>query len=576
MARMLPELTEEQLRGLKSAAEARFYEECRRQLPADVLVIYSLNWIYRNGRGWLVEGEADFTIVVPQSGVFAVEVKGGGVSFDAAKGRWQSIDRNGVVHDIKDPFRQANSERHALKDQLLGHGLWRRWRGARVTLGHAVMLPDIHDAQPLLAPGRQRPIIGVDTDIVALVPWLARLQAFWTQANEDPLGAQGVQVVEDVLCSSIEVRPALRAVLDAAEQARFRLTTNQARVLRILGNRKRAVIAGGAGTGKTLIAVEKARQLAEIGMSVLLLCYNRPLADALAAGVTDQPRITVLSFHQLCDRRIAEARQAAGVDLLAEAQAAFPGAGEKHTFEVQMPFALARSNEVLDTKYDALVVDEAQDFSDDYWFSIEELLSDSEQGVLYIFIDENQALYRKHAKLPVPDEPYRLLANCRNTVPIHRAGYAFYKGETIDAPDLPGNAISRMLVEDESQQAIAIGNVVRDLLTGAVVPEDIAVLLAKRPKARLYDLLRAQRLPGGNSWAVEAPGQSRAVLVDTVGRFKGLEAAVVILWVGDEVIDEEQWEYLYVGATRAKSLLYVVGSAKAMGVFVDSRVGAKP
>lgn len=52
-----------------------------------------------------------------------------------------------------------------------------------------------------------------------------------------------------------------------------------------------------------------------------------------------------------------------------------------------------------------------------------------------------------------------------------------------------------------------------------------------------------------------------------MGRFKGLEAQVVILWVGDEVIDEEQWEYLYVGATRAKSLLYVVGSARAVAAF---------
>ena len=567
MARMLPELTEEQLRGLKSPAEARFYEECRRQLPNDILVIYSVNWIFRNGRGWLLEGEADFTIVVPQSGVFAVEVKGGGVSFDSTTGRWQSIDRAGNAHDIKDPFRQASSERHALKDQLLGHPHWRRWRGTRVTLGHAVMLPDIRDVQPLLSPDRQRPFIGIDTDVTALVPWLAQLQAFWTQTNEDPLGTQGVQLVEEILCSSAEVRPALRAVLDAAEQTRMRLTTNQARVLRILGNRKRAVIAGGAGTGKTLLAVEKARQLAESAQSVLLLCYNRPLADALAAGVADQARITVLSFHQLCDRRIAEARRVAGVDLLAEAQEAFPGDGEKHVFEVQMPFALARSNEVLDTRYDALVVDEAQDFSDDYWFSVEELLADPDHGALYIFIDENQALYRKHANLPVADVPYRLLANCRNTVPIHRAGYAFYKGEAIDDPDLPGEAIRRTVVEDEGQQATAIGNIVRELLAGAVAAEDIAVLLAKRPKARLYGLLQAQRLPGGTSWSVEASGQRRAVLVDTVGRFKGLEAQAVVLWVGDEVIDEEQWEYLYVGATRAKSLLYVVGSARAVSAF---------
>lgn len=80
---------------------------------------------------------------------------------------------------------------------------------------------------------------------------------------------------------------------------------------------------------------------------------------------------------------------------------------------------------------------------------------------MYIFIDENQALYRKHANLPVMDEPYRLLANCRNTIPIHRAGYAFYKGDAIEDPDLPGTAIARTVVNDDGQQAIAIGNIVR-------------------------------------------------------------------------------------------------------------------
>jgi hypothetical protein len=312
MARMIPELTQDQLRGLPSRAEARFYEECRRQLPADVLVIYSANWIYRDGRGRLLEGEADFTIVVPQSGVFAVEVKGGGVSFEASTGRWSSVDRNHRTHEIKDPFRQASNERHAIKDQLLGHLAWRRWRGTRLTLGHAVMLPDIHDARPLLGPDRQRDFIGIDTDMTALAPWLTRLQAFWWRAGEDALGAPGVQLVEDILCSSIEVRPALRSVLDDAEQTRLRLTTNQAKILRIIGAHKRAVISGGAGTGKTLIAVEKARQLAATAPNVLLLCYNRPLADVLAAGLADQPRISVLTFHQLCERRIVAARAATG------------------------------------------------------------------------------------------------------------------------------------------------------------------------------------------------------------------------------------------------------------------------
>jgi hypothetical protein len=564
MARMLPELSNDQLLSLKSQAEARFYAECRRQLPDDIVVIYSANWIYRDGRDRLLEGEADFTIVVPKSGVFTVEVKGGGVSFDAATGKWQSIDRKGATHDIKDPFRQASNERHAIKDQLFGHPRWCYWRGKYLTLGHAVMLPDIHDVKPLLSPERQRDFIGVDTDMAALSAWLVKLQTFWTRDNDDVLGAQGAQLVEEILCSSVEIRPALNSVLDVAEQVRTRLTTNQAKILRIIGSRKRAVIAGGAGTGKTLIAVEKARQLAESNQSVLLLCYNRPLANALAASVADQTRITVMSFHQLCDRRISEALLIAKVDLLAEAQAAYPGSHSKHVFDVQMPYALARSNEVLEAKYDALVVDEAQDFSDDYWFAVEELLQDTKQGAFYIFIDENQALYRKHTCLPVDGEPYHLTANCRNTIPIHQLGYAFYKGEPIDEPDLPGEEIRRFAVEGEEAQAVAIAGVIKGLLAEGVSPGDIIVLLAKRPKSRLYALLEAQRLSGGVEWAIESPGKNKAIFADTVGRFKGLEAPIVIMWLGDEIEAEEQREFLYVGTTRAKSLLCIVGSTKAI------------
>ena len=168
MARMIPELNEEQLRAFRSRAEARFYEACREQLPDDVLVIHSAGWIYRDVRGRLREGEADFTIVAAQAGIFAVEVKGGGVAHESATGRWYSVDRNNQRHEIKDPFRQASNERHALFDQLTGHVSWRQWRGGRLTLGHAVVLPDITDAKAVQGPDRPREIIGVGSDIIAV------------------------------------------------------------------------------------------------------------------------------------------------------------------------------------------------------------------------------------------------------------------------------------------------------------------------------------------------------------------------------------------------------------------------
>jgi superfamily I DNA and RNA helicase len=425
------------------------------------------------------------------------------------------------------------------------------------------MLPDIHDAGPLVGPARARPTIGVDDHMRDLAGWLAQVVAFWRNQDDDPLGAAGVQLVEDVLCKSIEVRPALRSVLDDAERTRLRLTSNQAKVLRILGGRQRAVISGGAGTGKTLIAIEKSRQLAHEGRSVLLLCYNRPLADAIAIALRDEASIAVLSFHQLCERRIGLAKAVTGKDLLKESQEAYPGHGDRHLFDVQMPYALALSNELLDERYDALIVDEAQDFSDDYWFALEELLRDRETGTLYIFIDENQALYRKHSHLPVPDEPFHLTANCRNTAPIHRAGYVFYKGDAVDEPDLPGEAVELLAFEDDDAQADAVAAAVARLVRGGLRAEDVVVLLAKRPKAFLQDLLQRRRLPQGAGWASDR-AQGNSVLVETVGRFKGLEAEAVVLWLGDEVVEKEAWEQVYVGTTRAKSLLFVVGSASSL------------
>ena len=189
-----------------------------------------------------------------------------------------------------------------------------------------------------------------------------------------------------------------------------------------------------------------------------------------------------------------------------------------------------------------------------------DLLRHPDDGPLYIFIDENQALYRRHGNLPVKDEPFHLTANCRNTAPIHRAGYAYYTGAAVDEPDLPGQDVNRLAVEGDVAQAEAVATTVRRLLAEGVRPEDIAVLLAKWPKARLYALVQAHRLPAGTAWSIETAGQRNSVLVDTVNRFKGLESPAVILWLGDETVAAEEWEAVYVGTTRAKSLLYVVGS----------------
>ena len=61
----------------------------------------------------------------------------------------------------------------------------------------------------------------------------------------------------------------------------------------------------------------------------------------------------------------------------------------------------------------------------------------------------------------------------------------------------------------------------------------------------------------------------------TVARFKWPEAQAVILWLGDEVIDDEQWDTVYVGATKAKSLHCLVGSSDVLKALRTTRASNK-
>ncbi|MDR2365178.1 MAG: ATP-binding domain-containing protein [Zoogloeaceae bacterium] len=69
------------------------------------------------------------------------------------------------------------------------------------------------------------------------------------------------------------------------------------------------------------------------------------------------------------------------------------------------------------------------------------------------------------------------------------------------------------------------------------------------------------------SWREEGIRSNNSVLIGTVQRFKGLESPIVILW-GLDVIDLARSEELrYVGMSRAKPLLIVVGTAATCAAF---------
>src|SRR5262249_5734804 len=150
-------------------------------------------------------------------------------------------------------------------------------------------------------------------------------------------------------------------------------------VLDFLEHVPRVAIRGGAGTGKTVLAAESARRLSARKHRVLLVCYNRALAFFLRQRIGSGPEIS--SFHSLCSR------------MASDAHLSIPrGVKERELFDEHLPDLLARAAELLpERRYDAIIVDEGQDFRGHWWPAIDAWLA--REGRLQVFHDCNQRVY---------------------------------------------------------------------------------------------------------------------------------------------------------------------------------------
>lgn len=559
MARMIPNLEPDALAEVTSSAERTTYTALRQSLPNNVVVIHSLCLVSQRPGDGACDSESDFLIVHPDFGLLTIEVKGGGIELDASRGQWYSTDRTGVRHEISDPFRQATRGKHAVLQFVRNSAEWGRVGPPRILSGHAALFPDLVDLSPLVGADRPSAILGGRDQIQHLRQWIQSVFEFW--AGEDrrwaPLQDAGVRIIERSLCRSVMATPPLAHAIARDQQRQFELTERQAHILRALRLRTRAAIAGGAGTGKSVLALRHATDLAQQGLETLLVCYNRLLADNLAAQARSVANLTAMNFHQLCHRRVDVIRRTYQVDLMEQARAAYPRENE---FDVQLPFALGLSVEHDPFRYDAIVVDEGQDFSDEFWLPIELLLKEAPSSRLYVFYDTNQSVYRVSAQIPITEPPLLLTENCRNTRAIHEVAYRYYMGETVYPPEIDGATPEALQRDSIDEQARGIRDLINRLITSEQLqPSDITLLVLGEPKESYYRKLEQHMLGNGVTWCIEGQVSSHQLRVDTVRRFKGLESPVVVLWCSESVDSEVDRELIYVGLSRARSRLFLVG-----------------
>ena len=551
MARMIPESPPTEGGGAR--AEAALHRALAHHLSDDWYVYGNVDFVDRDGAQ---EGEADFLCVHRTRGILLIECKGRSVR-RRADGKWA---RGGGRPMRRGPMKQAQD---AIK--ALGPELGRRWAkvsgAARLPFvtGHAVAFP-LTRRRDLNLPLDWNDLIFFDADALADIG--AQVEAamdFWSQTAGEvhPLGEADMQRFRArVLHPQLELVPSLGARLELDRQQMVRLSDEQRAAVESFIDNPRVNVQGGAGTGKTVLAVEAACQLAEQGERTVLLCFNRGLADHLFQAVRDrgEPGHTpyVVHFHALCFKAAAALDRTLTVPKDVAAQREF--------WRVEAPFVLLEAIEAGRIGgYDALVVDEGQDFAPDWWTVVHALLRDPEGGRRIIFHDPAQAIFgRAHG---VPTAPtFKLTRNFRNTravaqllgrlsettaLPHKRAP----QGEEPTLLDLPRRRdLLRMLDER-----------VTGLVARGVRPGDIALLT---PHSQRKSSLADRKTVGGCPLVPLGERREDAVTHATISGFKGLEAEVVFLL--DVIPDDPRCDRAarYVGASRARSLLFTFSKGR--------------
>jgi hypothetical protein len=549
--------------NIESHGEVLFYQACKEQLPSEYHVFHSVSWISRQSGG-AKDGEADFLICHPNRGFVVVEVKGGKIRANQATGVWTSTDVSGATHKLRtNPFNQAAGGKYNILSKIKEHRDWQKLNLKWINAGHAAFFPNVDDGRVLQGPEAPVEIIGDRADLNAFEKWVDRVFEYWssqdTSNSDRKLGAAGIQFLQKIFARVVEARPLLSSKIAGENQERLKLTAQQVQILDLISRQRRVAISGGAGTGKTVLALEKATRLADEGFNTLLTCYNAPLSEHLHNIADSEENLTVIGFHKLCKQMVDRASKESGRNLIEEAKGSYPG---MDLWDHHYPIALAYALEILDDRYDAVVVDEGQDFGEEFWFPIEILLTDSNNSPLYIFYDENQNVYTRASTFPTDVAPITLTVNCRNTRQIHKAAYHFYSGAHIDAPSIDGEKIQTLEVTSTDKQAKKIYELITRLITVEKIPaSSITILIADRIRRNDYqDALDGFKLPSGSYWGGVDDHSDSNVKVETVARFKGLESDILILWGLDELPESEKRETLYVGMSRAKSLLYICGS----------------
>lgn len=552
MATLIPDTPKECPYG-----ERIVYEKLGRDLDDEIVVLHSLGLPGHPTKIW---GEADI-VVLSTKGFFALEVKGGKVS--CRDGIWHFGEPGSLGYTKReDPWTQAKGTMFGIKKRLSEAD---RERFEGLLFGFGVVMP----METFTATGAE-----IEPDVLLdkrdfkrnLGFYIGDLHRHWTAAytakhHRAPRlpTREDIRLARSVLRPDIDSAFSLGSYLNGVERELIQLSNSQIRASRRMATNPRTVVSGRAGTGKTIIAIERARQYAKEGQRVLFLCFNQLLAQHVRTSLADVPfaaGIEVRHLHSLYREVIERAGLAGRLD-------GFAG-DTRELYGAVFPDLFVESFiEAGGPAYDVLVIDEAQDIlTVENLDAFDILLSKGlNHGTWHIFLDPLQNLYnvatqelvekRLAEAQPTHDN---LFENCRNSRQV-AVQASIISGIDLAIDGAPnGPECDNIYYHDRKSLVARLEEQVRTLVSQDVRPEDIVILSTRR---RENSLLAGLQNIAGIPFVDISNHALGAVQFSTMHAFKGLERLAVLAIDMDEIGEAERSMLHYAGLSRARAILKV-------------------
>ena len=527
-------------------AEVETFNAFKETMPNGFHVFYSCYWLdKRKNPVPSQDGEADFVVAHPDLGFITLEVKGGRIGRDQETQKWYRHTGAGRKL-IKDPVAQARTSKHVILDWL--KKTWPVGQMPYIRMRHGVILPHCSRPDNIDYFGASMPlsIFTFLEDMSTLSSHIIKMMMSKEGQGGGyggKLGSIGVTSLKNLFVREIDLKKKFNSVLDVYDERISDNTESQKRFLEFSKYQTKALIIGGAGTGKTFLAKQKAKEFSLAGLETLVVYFNGPIAKQVKYDLADLKNVTVRTFHELCiQTKSASVRRQ-------------PEHDDAKWFDEILPKCLVEGLSNASAKtFDAVIVDECQDLREDWLETVILCLKDFSTGKLFLFSDDNQDLYGQSLAIEkmINVQPFALTKNVRNTEKIFDFSHKFYSGITETSYKFDGPNVDFIICEKHAIPEQILKYIYRLRDVDGVPLNKIAILsFSSRKKSMIFDSVV------DISVSAEHTPKHNQLTFDSVWRFKGLERQIVLLVDLDQAKDRS--ELHYVAFSRARTLLTVFG-----------------